>query len=223
MGNNLSNNRSYNKFIEVNSGANVEASSIQYRIRQSGGAFGNWQDSNVFTGLSPNITYIIEVYMVSKQSGEGGSASLRETTYDIVRITSAPDINFGDTARITKSNPGGATNRLRIEYINTGETLVVRENIGDDYTITFNDAEWDEFYKRLGTNNLLAIRYGRDTFGDTPYYHWIDKTLTLTGNQKTSHIGINGAKKRAKIFFGVNGSVKRAVMWIGNNGRKRCI
>lgn len=191
-----------------------------------------WNNINyaevTITGLAPNTTYTLEV-LCRNWINEGANiykdayVTCVGTTLDIGIITSAPDINFGDSARITKSNPSGVLNNLRIETLNPTVTIASRNNVGDDYTLILTDTEWDELYRKLGDNNAITIRYVIDTYGDAIHYHWVDRTLTLTGNQKTSHIGISGARKRAKVFIGVNGSVKRAVMWIGNNGRKRCI
>ena len=191
-----------------------------------------WNNINyaevTITGLAPNTTYTLEV-LCRNWINEGANiykdayVTCVGTTLDIGIIKSAPDINFGDSARITKSNPSGVLNNLRIETLNPTVTIASRNNVGDDYTLILTDTEWDELYRKLGDNNAITIRYVIDTYGDAIHYHWVDRTLTLTGNQKTSHTGISGARKRAKVFIGVNGSVKRAVMWIGNNGRKRCI
>lgn len=180
------------------------------------------------TGLAPNSQYTVNLICrnwinESADTYKDVHANISGTTLNVGTITSAPDINFGDFARITKLNPSGAVNNLRVETLNPTVTMASRNNISNDYTLTLTDSEWDELYKRLGDNNSITIRYVIDTYGDTIYYHWVDKTLTLTGNQKTAHIGVGGGQKRARVFLGVNGSVKRAVMWIGNNGRKRCI
>lgn len=209
--------------ITVSSGCNVSVSNTQYRIKTSNGNYGAYQNSATFSNLSPNTTYTVEVKKVGKDSGEVGTATLNVSTYQIATISSAPNINFGDTARVIKTNPSSAHNRLRIETLNPANTVVTRDNIGNDYTIILNDSEWDTLYKKLGTSNSITIRYVIDTIqNNVTYYNYVDRTLTLKGNQKTAHVGQNG-KKRAKVYVGVNGSVKRAVVWIGNNGRKRCI
>lgn len=203
-----------------------------YKIWGWGDWIRGWNNINyaevTITGLAPNTTYTLEVLCrnwINESAGTYKESYITcvGTTLNIGTITSAPDINFGDSARITKSNPSGAVNNLRVETLNPTVTIASRNSIGNDYTLTLTDSEWDELYKKLGNNNAITIRYVIDTHGDAVYYHWLDKTLTLTGNQKTAHLGVNGTKKRAKVFLGVNGSVKRAVMWIGNNGRKRCI
>lgn len=211
--------------ITVTSGCNVTVSSTQYRIKTSSGSYGNYQNSATFSNLTPNTDYTVEVKKVGQDSGESGTATLNVTTYQIAQISSAPNINFGDTASVVKTNPSGATNNLRIETLNPTSSFVIRNNINaNNYTFSLTDTEWDTLYQRLGESNSITIRFVVDTIcNGTTYFHWLDKTCTLTGNQKTAHVGVNNAQKRAKVFVGVNGSVKRAVIWIGNNGRKRCI
>ena len=67
-----------------------------------------------------------------------------------------------------------------------------------------------------------SIRFGVATKGS--YWNWIDKTCTLTGNQKTGHTNVNGTYKRAKGWTNVMGTWKRKVRWINVNGTwRRCI
>ena len=211
--------------ITVSSGCNVTASSTQYRIKTSSGNYGNYQTNASFTGLSPNTTYVIEVKKVGQASGESGTATLNVTTYQIATISSASNFNLGSSEVVNYSNPSGSTIAIGI-YLTDGATALAgyRTASGTSYTSNFTDTELDTIYKKIGTNNSITVRiYLRTTCNSTNYYSTKDVTVTLTGNQKTAHIGVGGVQKRAKVFMGVNGSVKRAVMWIGNNGRKRCI
>ena len=213
--------------IKVNWACDSTVDGVWYSL--DGGAnwtsVGNPQSTSgtyTITGLYPYTTYnILTKIRRSISNTDYVTNSLIATTLDIGRITSAPNINFGDTARITKTNPSGVQNRLRIETLNPTTTIALRDYVGDDYTITFTDEEWDNLYKKLGDSNSMTIRYVIDTMSDTPYFNWEDRTLTLRGNQKTTHVG--SGNKRAKVFVGLSGTVKRAVVWIGNNGRKRCI
>ena len=88
-------------------------------------------------------------------------------------------------------------------------------------TITFTDEEWNLFYKKLGTNNSMTIRYVVDTKGNNTYYDWVDRTLTLTGNQKTIKNKANSSWKRAKLWIKVAGTWKRAVIWLKVNNTWR--
>lgn len=169
-------------------------------------------------GLNPNTNYSIKTRIKRADSGlytESGSIS--GTTKNIATISSAPNINFGDSARVTITNPSGATKNLRLETLNPTTTIAVRENVGNDVTMNFTDSEWDALYKKLENNNSITIRYVVDTKANSTYSNWVDRTFTLKGNQKTIKNKINGSWKRAKLWIKVNGAWKRAVIWIKIN------
>ena len=169
--------------------------------------------------LNPNTTYNIKIKIQRTDSGlwkESGTISF--TTKDIARITDARDINFGDSIILKKTNPSGNHNDVRIELLNPTRTIVTRTQTSDDMTIELTDEEWDTFYKNLGNNNSITIRYVVDTIGNSTYYNYIDKTLTLTGNQKTAKINISDTWKRGKYYINVNGTWKRGIQWVNVNG-----
>lgn len=183
-------------------------------------ASGNKSGTFIIKGLAPNKTYNVKIRLKRTDSQlwtESANKSI--TTKNVATITSAPNINFGDTARVTVNNPSGATKNLRIEC--GGATIATRNSIGNDVTVTFNDSEWDAFYKKLGNNNSITIRYVIDTKGGSTYYNWVDKTLTLKGNQKTIKRNISGSWKRGKVWINVSGTWKRAVIWVKINGTWR--
>lgn len=198
---------------------------------------GDWQDpyvtvasdqkSGYYTiwNLTPNTTYIIKTRCKRTDSqtwSEAGNISV--TTYDVAKITSAPDINLGDSARIVKTNPSSSRNVIRIETLNPVTTIATREQTTDDMIINFTDSELDTLYKKMGGSNSITIRYVVDTHGDTVYCHYVDRTCTLTGNQKTGHVNVSGQWKRTKRFVNVNGQWKRSVRWVNVNGIwRRCI
>ena len=214
--------------IAVDSGCNISASATHYRIRETSGSYGNWQTSNTFGGLNPNTTYEIQVEKYGSENGEYGWASLTVTTYDIARISSASNFNLGDSEVISYSNPSGSTMYLALyELVGDSFGKVVcdyRQVTGSSYTFTLTDSESDILYSLFKNSNTANVRvYLRTHCNDATYYDYKNIVVSLTGNQKTAHIGVGGVQKRAKVFLGANGSVKRAVIWIGNNGRKRCI
>ena len=213
--------------IDWSTDANVDQ--FQYKLGS-----GSWVDveTNIdkrngrFTvyGLEPNTSYLISFDAKRKDSQlwstwGGKGASLNSSTYDIGRIASAPNINFGDSIRLIKPNPSQALNELRIEIFNPYQTAVKRTKTSDDMTITLTDEEWDNLYKCLGNGNSMTIRYVIDTKQNgSIYYDWVDRTLTLTGNQKTIRKKVAGSWKRGKIWIKVNGIWRRGVVWIKSNG-----
>lgn len=208
--------------ITVSSGCNVTVSSTKYRIKISGGSYGSYQISPTFTGLSPNTSYVIQVYKVGKDSGEAGTATLSVKTYDIARLTVYPNFNLGDDVTIQFTNPSGATVQVGL-YDSKGvnDYALYRTISGTNYTFKFTDEELDKMYKALENNNSLSARFYINT-SNNAYREYKAITISLTGNQKTAHVGNNGIK-RAKVFIGKEG-VKRCVVWTGVNGTaRRCI
>jgi hypothetical protein len=187
---------------------------------------GNWIGASgipfYIYNLTANTSYSVRISIRRADSGLWTESETKYiSTKDYARITSAPNINFGDTARITKTNPSSALNYIRVETLNPFQTVATRTQTADDMTITFSDEEWDKLYKCLGNNNSMTIRYVVDTVGTNTYYDWVDKTLTLTGNQKTIKNKANSSWKRAKLWIKVAGTWKRAVIWLKVNNTWR--
>ena len=103
--------------------------------------------------------------------------------------------------------------------INATEIFTRTISTGEN-TIILTDEELDNLYRLYGSSNSLTATFILTTADK--YTSEKTCTITLTGNQKTGHIGTD-KPKRVKVWVGVNGTVKRAVIWVGNNGRKRCI
>jgi len=190
---------------------------------------GQWNSPNNdivyrISNLSPNTNYSVRTRIQYANNLWTTSGTISATTKDIARIVSAPNINFGDSIRITKTNPSGNQNNIKIQTLNPTTIIRTITQTSNDMTITLTQEEWDTLYKKLGNSNSITIRYLVETVGTTTYNNYVDKTLTLTGNQKTANIKINGSWKRAKKWVKINGSWKRCVRWIKVNGSwKRCI
>lgn len=67
--------------VSVDSNCNVTTNHTAYRIRRHDGNFGSWQSHNVFTGLTPNTSYEVQVERRGTNSGEYGYASVWITTF----------------------------------------------------------------------------------------------------------------------------------------------
>ena len=213
--------------IDVTSSCNIAVKSTKYRIKKASDAeYGTPTSAASFKGLSPNTTYNIKVECVGLDNNELGDDEIEVKTYETATLTSVSNINFGDTINIVKTNPSGTTNEISILTINP-EVVIARRsgNLANNYYMELTDEEWNGLYRKLGTSNSMTIRYNLKTIAPDgrAYQSFVDKTLTLTGNQKTAHIVANNVNKRAQVYVGVNGNVKKAVVWIGNNGKKRCI
>ena len=194
---------------------------VQYKLNNE-----NWIDTSGLEfgiGVSPNTTYKVKL-RIRRQDSQlwTESSEMSATTKDIAKISSASNFNLGSSASVTITNPSGATASLNVKIGNTSiktQALSTGAN-----TISFNDTQLDNMYKKFGSNNSVTITYVLTTNNNSNYTNTKTVTCTLTGNQKTARIGVNNTMKRAKVFIGVNGQVKRAVVWIGVNGvPKRCI
>lgn len=204
--------------ISVAWGVDCYVDYIRYSLN-GGGWVDTGGDPFTISGLSANTSYSVRISVRRNDSGLWTESETKYiSTKDYARITSAPNINFGDTARITKTNPSSTPNHIRVETLNPTTTIAIRTQTSNDMTITFTDEEWDAFYKKLGNNNSMTIRYVVDTKGNNTYNNWVDKTLTLTGNQKTIRKKVAGSWKRGKIWIKVNGIWRRGVVWIKSNG-----
>lgn len=207
--------------ITVTWSADVSCDWLKYSLDGS-----NWIDASgatfTITGLSANTSHSVRITVRRRDSGLWTESETKyKSTQDYARITSAPNINFGDTARITKTNPSSTLNYIRVETLNPTTTIATRTQTSNDMTITFTDAEWDAFYKKLGNNNSITIRYVVDTKGNNTYYNWVDRTLTLKGNMKTMRTKVNSDWRRGKLWTNVNGTWRRGVIWTNVNGTWR--
>lgn len=197
--------------ITVHWNADASCDWVQYSLNGGG-----WVDTGGLTytigGLSPNTQYSIRTKIRRTDSGLWTeSGYIYGTTKDIGKVTSAPNINLGDNPTINITNPSGEQIKYFVEILNPTETVLKRTAVAGNNTITFTDEELDKIYKKMGTGNSTTLRFGVETKLD--YWHWLDKTCTLTGNQKTIYKKILNNWKRGKVFYKVNGSWKRAVIF----------
>lgn len=211
--------------IIVTSACNVTVLSTQYRIKTASGSYGSYQTSSTFSNLSPNTSYTIETKKVASESGEVGYAYIDVVTYDYARI-SANNFNHGDDVLVSFSNPSGCEVALCIVDKQTDDVICGYRNAsGNSYIFVFSDDELDNMYKKFGNENSRIVRiYVRTYCNETYYYDYKEVIVSLTGNQKTIHIYIDGLKS-GKTFIGYNGEVRRGVWWIGDKDKvpRRCI
>jgi len=174
------------------------------------------------SGLTPNHSYTIKTYGTSTSNAKGVTRTLSAKTVSVASITSSVDLIFGSSLPIKKTNSSGFSDDLYF-YIND-QLISKKTNVGNSYTLTFSQDELDKMYKLFGNTNTATTKVTIITKGTSEYTTSKTGTLTLNGNAKTAHIGINKVPLRAKAYIGVNKIPKRAVLWIGVNGKpRRCI
>lgn len=179
------------------------------------------------SGLNANTKYTVKTRCRRTDSGlwsEAGAINI--TTYDIAKISSVSDFILGSNLTVNYSNPSGSSIALAM-FKSDGSTKLLdyRSCSGSSYTYSFTDSELDSLYKYLNTANSVSVKLKiRTTSNSSQYYNEFSKTLTLTGNQKTGHIKIEGSWKRTKRWIKIDGTWKRCVRWIKIDGVwKRCI
>lgn len=133
--------------LNVSWSANVSCDAAWYRIRQSGGSYGNWigvggTNFNI-TGLSANTTYIVQLRVRRADSQlTTDSGDVRQTTYDYPTASSTPNFIIGNPLTLGIYNPLG---RTVIVYLkdplgneSTGKTTT-GSSVGDYTESTYTD------------------------------------------------------------------------------------
>lgn len=151
----------------------------QYKI--NGGSWIDDGGSNTIRNLTPNTTYSIKVRVRRTDSqlwSESNTISM--TTYDIARITSAPDLNIGDSHDITWSNPSGA--EISLKLCQTDGTLITdyEKVTGTSKKIT---PDASAIYKLTPNSNTITLRYIITTAGN--YTAYKDCVFTVINSNPT--------------------------------------
>lgn len=222
--------------ISVSWSTNANVDQVRYKLNS-----GSWfyvetgvnkrSGSFVVRNLTPNTSYSINVDTRRRDSQLWSSANnknkiLSSSTYQIAKISTANNFNLGDSETITYTNPSGGT--IAVGMYKTDGTTAIRSYqsaSGTSYMFNFTDEELDNLYKMYGSTNTISVRaYIRTTANSTNYTDYKTVTVTLTGNQKTGHVNVDGAWKRTKKWVNIDGTWKRCVRWINVGGTwKRCI
>lgn len=143
-------------------------------------------------------------------------------------LLSAPDFTDEDNPTIQYSNPVGANIYAYLE-VNGIHPAEIRQVYGSSYTFQLTSAERNLLRQATLTSNTTTIRFVlRTDIGTTPYYSWLDRTLTIKnpkptlnptvvdGNSATVALTGSNAKlvkyySDAKITFGAS-AVKGATI-----------
>ena len=183
--------------------------------------------------IEPNTTVYIEIWGVEDFDGIVSEKIYgQSTTFNFGMANIQSDIihNNGNMT-IDVNNPSG--NNIVFQILD-GDTVIHEQPLNRDaygyYPNTFSltEDEWDTIYKRYGNDNskVYTVRIVTDAdpgHNTSKYYAADTRTITLTGIQKTAHIGHDGPKRAMVYMGGENNSIKRAVVWVGNSGPKRTI
>lgn len=135
--------------LNVTWSANAVCDYAWYRIRQSGGSYGNWiggVGTNFdITGLSAGITYIVQI-QVRRQDSQlvTPSGEYTQTTYNYPYVSNTPNFTIGSSSVLGLYNRLGRTCKVYIK-----NPLNTEKEIGTTTTelITIpNTQEWQTFF-----------------------------------------------------------------------------
>lgn len=138
--------------------------------------------SGTFTGLQPNKTYYARSN-ASNGTYRGYSSVQTVSTYDIAKLTEAPDVNIGSAHTIKWTNPSGAATSLKL--CKTDGTLVY--NVG---TVTGTSKSVtptaSNIYSLIPNDNSIKLRYVLTTTANgTSYTNTKDCTFKVTNSNPT--------------------------------------
>ena len=200
-----------------------------WSAEQSQSASGTTGSITLYT--EPNTTVHIKIYGQEDWDNQKASEPTNEssscTTYDKAYTKVQQNIIHNNGAiSISTTNPSG--NDLTFQILDGNEVIFSQSVTKDTTSISLSEAQWDNIYKRYGNNNsksyTVKIITAADSGHDPSSYEATDaRTITLTGIQKTTHVGASGPK-RAMVWYSENGVMKHAVVWVGaGGGTKRTI
>lgn len=143
--------------------ANVTCSAIKYNIND-----GSWTEKTVsdssgtfsFSGLSPNTTYKVGLYVKRKDSGLYTTSAkyANFSTYSIPTITSDVNFNIGENITLSVSNPASNSYTISL-YAN--DTLVRTSNATTEtsYVWSFTTADLTALYSACPNSKSVAISF----------------------------------------------------------------
>lgn len=159
--------------------------------------------SGTFTGLQPNKTYYARSN-ASNGTYRGYSSVQTVSTYDIAKLTEAPDVNIGSAHTIKWTNPSGAATSLKLCKTDgtlvynvgtvTGTSKSVTPTASNIYSLIPNDNSIKLRYVLTTTANgtshtntkdcTFKVTNSNPTFSDFTYQDTDSKTIVLTGNNQ---------------------------------------
>lgn len=224
--------------VTFNYESNYDLNKIFYKYKIGDGG---WSDErsqsasgktgSITISTEPNTTVYIKVYgqedWDNQKASEPTNASSSCTTYDKAYTKVQDNIIHNNGAiSISTTNPSG--NELTFQILDGNDVIFSQSVTKDTTSISLSEAQWDNIYKRYGNNNSKSYTVKIITTADSGHnpssYEATDtRTITLTGMQKTTHVGASGPK-RAMVWYSENGVMKHAVVWVGaGGGTKRTI
>ena len=179
-----------------------------------------WHNSDGTRGFAIRIEGAIYSYSTNCTAEQ--SFTLNQIPRE-AKLTSAPNFTDEDNPTIAFSNPAGLNAYAYMEVVGTGfHPAEPRQVFGSSYTFNLTESERNALRSINTSSNTQAIRFVlRSDIGTTPYYSWLDRTLTIKNPKPTlsptvvdsnaTTYGLTGDKNKlvkyyskAKVTFGAN-------------------
>lgn len=218
--------------------SNYDLNKVYYQYKTTGnwsseysqGIDGKKTGDITISGIDPNTTVYIRVKGTENWDGQTSSypenAHASQTTYDIASTEISTAIIHSGTINLSNTkNPSG--NTMTLVMYDGNDTIASWDIATNTSSVSLSEAQWDNVYRRYGNSNIKNYSFYLYTANDSgtwnSYNRNVTRTVTLTGIQKTTHVGAGGPK-RAMVWYSENGVMKHAVVWVGaGGGTKRTI
>lgn len=164
--------------------ANVTCSAIKYNIDD-----GSWTEKSVsassgtftFTGLTPNTSYKVGLYVKRKNSGLYTTSAkyANFTTYNIPTITSEVNFNIGDSLTLSVSNPANNSYTIGL-YVNDALVRTSSATTATSYTWLFTTADLTALYAACPNGKTVSVSFKTSvTINSTTYTSTKSGTATV--------------------------------------------
>lgn len=149
--------------LNVSWGANVACDAVQYKIRQSGGSFGNWITASgtnfTITSLSASTEYIVGIRVKRTDSQlwtpDDSVPTYRQSTYAYPYASATPNFTIGNTCTLGIYNPLGRSCKIYIK--NPLDTEKEIGTITSQITSIPSTSEWQTFLYNGIPNNASGL------------------------------------------------------------------
>lgn len=204
-------------FVNLNNGEDWLNNGEPFVSNTTSGTFTiKFKDRASTKYLDPNTNYNITILCrsISRDSGLNTSKNISVSTYDIAKITSAPNINIGSAHTIIWSNPSGVTTNLKLCKIDnstiidygtvTGTSKAITPTASTIYALTTNNNTYTARYIITTTANGKSYTNSKDftftvtnsnpTFSNFTYQDTNTTITALTGNNQILVNGYSNVK-----------------------------
>lgn len=170
-------------FVNLNNGQNWLNDGQPFKSNTTSGEFTIYYKDRANTQrLDVNTSYNITILCraLNATSAIDTSKNITVTTYDIAKISSAPNANIGNSHTINWSNPSGATTSLKLCKTDGTQVINYGTVTGTSKSITPTAST---IYSLIPNSNKITLRYIlTTTCNNTNYTNYKDCVFTVTNS-----------------------------------------